>query len=57
MVTPLGAMLPFAPADAVIVWVSIANVALMVRFVVTLVNVNDVTAPTETPSTSTSATW
>ena len=36
---------------------SIANVALMVWFAVTFVNVWLVTAPTEAPSTSTFATW
>ena len=53
---PLGEMAPFAPADAVIVSMSIAKLAAIVWLAVTLVNVWAVTGPTETPSTRTSAT-
>src|SRR5438093_1607032 len=54
---PDGVMLPLAPADAVIVYVSIAKLAEMVWFASTLLKVYEVTAPTELPSTRTSATW
>ena len=50
-------MAPWSPAVGVIVYVSIANVALIVWSAVTLVNVWLVTAPTEPPSTRTSAMW
>jgi hypothetical protein len=55
---PVGEIVPPAPADAAIVNVVVlaANEAAMVWFAVTLLNVNDVTVPCETPSTSTFAT-
>ena len=37
--TPLGEMVPLAPAVAVMVWVSMAKVAAMVWLAVTLVKV------------------
>src|SRR5262249_57845393 len=54
---PLGLIVPFAPADAVIVNVLIAKLAAIVWFACTFVKLKLVTAPTLTPSTSTSSTW
>ena len=54
---PEGAIEPSAPAEAAMVKISPVKTAEIVWLAVTLVNWNDVSAPTETPSTSTSATW
>ena len=52
-----GLMLPLSPAVGVIVYTLMAKLTLIVWSAVTLVNVWLVTAPTETSSTRTSATW
>jgi hypothetical protein len=48
---------PFGPGLAVTANWSMAKLAARVWLAVTFVNVKLVTAPTELPSTSTSATW
>ena len=50
-------MLPPAPADELSVYWLIAKVAAMVWLEVTFVNVYEPTAPTDVPSTRTSAMW
>ena len=52
---PFGAIEPLAPAEDVIVYEIELKLAEMVCVVVTFVNVNDATGPTDEPSTTTSA--
>ena len=54
---PEGEMLPPEPALALMAKVSMTKLAAMVCDAATLLKVNELTAPTELPSTSTSATW
>ena len=54
---PAGVIEPLAPALAVIVNVLIAKLAAIVWLASTFVKLYVVTAPTLTPSTSTSSTW
>ncbi|TMG82452.1 MAG: hypothetical protein E6H78_14685 [Betaproteobacteria bacterium] len=53
---PAGEILPLAPADAAMVNVLIAKLAAIVWLAMTLLKVYVDTAPTDTPSTRTSAT-
>src|SRR5258706_5819649 len=52
---PVGLMVPFGPAEALITYVVSAKLAEIVLPPATFVKVYDPTAPTETPSTRTSA--
>jgi hypothetical protein len=53
-VAPAGVTEPFGPDEAVIVYGPFCtNVALIVWFACTFVNVNELIAPCDTPSTST----
>ena len=52
---PLGEMVPPVPAEALIVYVLTVKLADIVWFAVTLLNVYELTAPTDAPSTRTFA--
>ena len=57
VIAPAGDIFPPAPALAVIVYVVGAKLAVIVWAALTPVNVYELAAPTETPSTITAVIW